>query len=620
MQTKAVSQGTGTLVFNVETIPKDWGSQGQFSVYVNLSEYPHPQSWTPLASDQKEIALAAEGSPMSVSAAYLQYRTYSPGAGENQFKGWIEFLVNDDPLALDSVDLISLVNDKGYPIPVRDTRFWYNTYFSGSWNKNTGQVAYSGPSSYGGYSVSFAPDTSLESGAYTYTAATDDGQNLTYSLYYPGKMALPTVEKESIHYRWNNDGTLSLAWKIPEGAFDEFRLVFMDGNTYQDLLYVKLPNTEQSLTIPAETIDKMKALYNSAEMELQVQTRNYTAEGNNYSRGITPVRISLYPSADPLTADLSAGTTSGKVPVDIEFSASATGGTPPYMFNWNFGDGSGDTGDMESNSIAHTYETGGSYRAGVIVTDADGNNAKAAIDIFAIALSSIEIFPEETLLTQPGAEKQLLIKGIMNNGDVVTPEAILWRSSDTDVAVIQNNRIKAVGEGEAVITAEAGDITATTRVKVSFEPLIKETKFYHITSPSAYPDSEIQPFAVGSVQENGVNFTLSCDFPNYVDENNTPVPCNYYLAAYIDAWNVFLCFDEHGNLYDYIIPCTANSTDAVYRELLSFDYCSPESPLNVSMYLLVVESRFDMYQNLIFDPADAPYELWSFDFNFKKCD
>ena len=46
-----VNKGSETHEFNVTVKPKDWGSQGDFKVYVNISEYPHPSTWTPLDGD-----------------------------------------------------------------------------------------------------------------------------------------------------------------------------------------------------------------------------------------------------------------------------------------------------------------------------------------------------------------------------------------------------------------------------------------------------------------------------------------------------------------------------------------------------------------------------------------
>ena len=49
--TEIVSKGSGVHTFDITTIAKDWMSEGDFQVYVNLSENPHPSSWAPLATD-----------------------------------------------------------------------------------------------------------------------------------------------------------------------------------------------------------------------------------------------------------------------------------------------------------------------------------------------------------------------------------------------------------------------------------------------------------------------------------------------------------------------------------------------------------------------------------------
>ena len=49
---KIVNQGNGQHTFIVTTAAKDWGSEGDFSAYVNLSENPLPETWTPLTNDR----------------------------------------------------------------------------------------------------------------------------------------------------------------------------------------------------------------------------------------------------------------------------------------------------------------------------------------------------------------------------------------------------------------------------------------------------------------------------------------------------------------------------------------------------------------------------------------
>ena len=51
-----VGKGSGTHTFNVTITAKDWLADGDFQVYVNLSENPHPSQWTPLSSDAEPLS------------------------------------------------------------------------------------------------------------------------------------------------------------------------------------------------------------------------------------------------------------------------------------------------------------------------------------------------------------------------------------------------------------------------------------------------------------------------------------------------------------------------------------------------------------------------------------
>lgn len=60
---------------------------------------------------------------------------------------------------------------------------------------------------------------------------------------------------------------------------------------------------------------------------------------------------------------------SSTVPVDVTFSASGSGGTPPYTFTWDFGDTSPTvTGDQ----VTHTYTTSGTFTVTMTAQDSVG--------------------------------------------------------------------------------------------------------------------------------------------------------------------------------------------------------------------------------------------------------
>ncbi len=54
--TAIIDKGSGEHTFNVTVRVKDWEGRGNFKVYVNLSEHPHPFSWSPLASDTQALS------------------------------------------------------------------------------------------------------------------------------------------------------------------------------------------------------------------------------------------------------------------------------------------------------------------------------------------------------------------------------------------------------------------------------------------------------------------------------------------------------------------------------------------------------------------------------------
>lgn len=67
----------------------------------------------------------------------------------------------------------------------------------------------------------------------------------------------------------------------------------------------------------------------------------------------------------------------GTVDNPINFSALATGGTPPYSYRWDFGDGETTT---ERNPV-HSFQNSGDFTVNVTVSDADGTTAGDEVSI-----------------------------------------------------------------------------------------------------------------------------------------------------------------------------------------------------------------------------------------------
>ena len=94
---------------------------------------------------------------------------------------------------------------------------------------------------------------------------------------------------------------------------------------------------------------------------------------------------------NPLAATASGNPTSGQVPLTTNFSATASGGTPPYKYSWNFGDGSAAS---TVQNPGHTYNAAGTYTATLTVTDSS-SPAKTATATVSVTASPIAGTPPD---------------------------------------------------------------------------------------------------------------------------------------------------------------------------------------------------------------------------------
>jgi len=84
-------------------------------------------------------------------------------------------------------------------------------------------------------------------------------------------------------------------------------------------------------------------------------------------------------------------------PATLEFEANVIGGTEPYSYSWDFGDGSEESNE---ETVEHTFEEAGRYNVALTITDAEGRTASDT-DTITITVAGEEPPPGEE---PPGEE------------------------------------------------------------------------------------------------------------------------------------------------------------------------------------------------------------------------
>ena len=121
------------------------------------------------------------------------------------------------------------------------------------------------------------------------------------------------------------------------------------------------------------------------------------------------------------TVDINADgtTTTGPAPFTFQASASVSGGTSPYTYSWDFGDG------QTSNEVStqHQFQQPGTYNVALTVTDANGNTAS---DSIAVTVSAADAAAADAATTTTAPEEDTTTTdeegGAATGGEGTDPE------------------------------------------------------------------------------------------------------------------------------------------------------------------------------------------------------
>jgi len=184
-----------------------------------------------------------------------------------------------------------------------------------------------------------------------------------------------------------------------------------------------------------------------------------TYQDNHLTIDITP----------PLAVVASASNNQGLAPMTIYFTSSVQGGTGPYTYNWDFGDGQSAT----SGNPSHTYNNPGTYTVVLTVTDSCTPAATASSTPIIIGIYPLQITAQANL-SCGYAPLNVIFTGNASGG--IGPYSYAWDFGDgTAGSTLQNpsHSYLAVGTYTAKLTVtDSLGSSGTASVPVTVTPVL----------------------------------------------------------------------------------------------------------------------------------------------------
>lgn len=159
-----------------------------------------------------------------------------------------------------------------------------------------------------------------------------------------------------------------------------------------------------------------------------------------------------------LVASASAVVTGGVAPFLGSFVGTACGGTAPYTFSWNFGDG---TGTVTGSLVAHLYASPGTYLATLTVVDAQGNltTAHAQVAVTSSVSGALRV-NAGTTVTSGIAPLTVVYTAAAQGG--IAPYVYLWSFGDGAASTHANPSFTYTAAGSYTATLVVTDFAGAT--------------------------------------------------------------------------------------------------------------------------------------------------------------
>jgi len=277
------------------------------------------------------------------------------------------------------------------------------------------------------------------------------------------------------------------------------------------------------------------------------------------------------PSPPPLTSSFSYSPSSPQTGQQVSFTGSASGGTAPYTFSWNFGDGSTGTG----SSTTHVYSTVGTFTVVLTLKDS-GSPQQTGASQQAVTIAN----PPPSLMasfsyspSSPTAAQQITFTASASGG--TSPYSFSWSFGDssTGTGSLVLHMYQAAGSyivGLTITDANGQTASATQTITVASPPPPPPLTTSFTFSPST-PDAGQSVSFTGSASGGTQPYKYSWDFGDSGSGSGTSVTHAFQTGG---SYTVTLTVTDVGGLV-----AKASQTITVNAPLSARFTYSPSNPL-----------------------------------------